>query len=369
MDSEGLKSTLILFGGLVGILWAALLFTHKRGRQGANRFLGVLMLILGIRVIMRGSYSEPLRDYFIFLLFLSNGLAFWIGPALLFHIRSLMGAAYNRKDVVRHFGAGFIISLLCIIVFFWRATIIQLEVTPLLKISLLAFITAQLIHLIVYVLISRNEVKAFEVKLIQFYSSKDKVSLSWVKQLTNITSFFVLVVLGMNILIITGEYYSLNNNADFLYLLLIAGVILTIAIKSWQRPEIYSMDQGNEEKYKNTKLADEAKDELKTRLDQLIKEEKIHTISELKLNELAEKLDTQPYLLSQFLNTTYDKSFFHFINDLRIEEAQKRIRQGYLEKETLAGLAYEVGFNSKSTFNRAFKKKTGMTPTEFVKNG
>lgn len=367
MESETLKQALLLFIAFLGIFWSILLFTHKRGRKDANRFLGLLMLILSLHIMMRGSYSEPLRDYFVLLLFVSHGLAFWIGPAILLHIRIIAGKSVEISSLYRHFTAGLVFSLLGIVGFFFRKDIMNADITSAIKIGFILFLTSQIVHLVSYIIISRKEVNEFEKRLTNYYSSTDKISLIWIKQLTVITAVFAFIVLGMQILIVTGGYYHLNNTADFLYLFLIAGIVLTIVIKSWQRPEIYSQMPEDSMRYKDAEIPKSIKNDLEISLNELIQEDKIFTTAELKLKDLAEQLNTQPYILSQFLNTQYNKNFFHFINDLRIEEAEHRLKSGYLIKETIAGLAYEVGFNSKSTFNRAFKKKTGLTPTQFVK--
>ncbi|MBO3697208.1 AraC family transcriptional regulator [Roseivirga sp. E12] len=367
MDSEIFKQTILLFIACLGLFWSVLLFTHKRGHKKANRFLGLLMVILSLRIMMRGSYTQPLRDYFIFLLFLSHGLAFWIGPSILFHVREMMGKSVSRSLLMKHYATGLIVALISIIGFIFRDNLMTMEITSALKAGFIIFISIQIIHLFAYIGFARKEVLHFEDSLGNYFSSTTRISLIWVKQLTLVTGLFGLIVLTMQILIVSGGYYQFNNNADFLYLLLIAGIVLTLVVKSWRRPEIYSSIGYNGDQNRDSELSVDVKKKLHKDLDLLIREEKVYTISELKLKDLADELSVQPYVLSQFLNSEYRKNFFRFINDLRIEEAEHRLRSGYLVKETIAGLAYEVGFNSKSTFNRAFKSKNGLTPTEFVK--
>ena len=70
-------------------------------------------------------------------------------------------------------------------------------------------------------------------------------------------------------------------------------------------------------------------------------------------------------MLQQFLE--FGKSFFDFINAFRIREAQQVFRESGDDKLTILEVMYQVGFNSKSSFNTAFKKETGQTPSEFRK--
>ena len=69
--------------------------------------------------------------------------------------------------------------------------------------------------------------------------------------------------------------------------------------------------------------------------------------------------------LSQILNERIRQNFFDFVNSYRIEEAKRKLVEPATKHYSILGIAEEVGFNSKSAFNNAFKKHTNMTPTEF----
>jgi AraC-like DNA-binding protein len=90
--------------------------------------------------------------------------------------------------------------------------------------------------------------------------------------------------------------------------------------------------------------------------------------SSLKLNQLAKMIGTTPNSLSQVINEESEQNFYDFINGYRIDEAKKMIRDPANAQVTLLSIAYDAGFNSKSAFNAAFKKYTGMTPSQFRKN-
>jgi YesN/AraC family two-component response regulator len=96
--------------------------------------------------------------------------------------------------------------------------------------------------------------------------------------------------------------------------------------------------------------------------------EKPFTYSSLKLNQLAKMIGTTPNYLSQVINEERDQNFYNFVNGYRIEEAKRMIQDPANEQVTLLSIAYDVGFNSKSAFNTAFKKYTGTTPSQFRKN-
>ena len=85
------------------------------------------------------------------------------------------------------------------------------------------------------------------------------------------------------------------------------------------------------------------------------------------LSDLASKLSIPPHHLSQVLNTCFNQNFFDFINSYRIKESKELLSIQAPIKKTILEIIYETGFNSKSVFNNAFKKYTGMTPSQFRK--
>ncbi len=88
---------------------------------------------------------------------------------------------------------------------------------------------------------------------------------------------------------------------------------------------------------------------------------------ELTLEQLASRLSLKPRVLSQAINEILEQNFYDFINRHRIEEASRLLTNPKDEKITVQEVFYEVGFNSKSSFNTLFKKYTGLTPTAFRK--
>ncbi|WP_460503178.1 helix-turn-helix domain-containing protein, partial [Hymenobacter agri] len=88
---------------------------------------------------------------------------------------------------------------------------------------------------------------------------------------------------------------------------------------------------------------------------------------ELTLAELAHRLRTNTSLLSHVINTGCGQNFNDFVNSYRVAEAERKLQDPRLAHYSLVGIALESGFNSKSTFNRVFKKLTGRTPGEITR--
>ncbi|CAN5544730.1 hypothetical protein BH10BAC4_BH10BAC4_16120 [soil metagenome] len=92
---------------------------------------------------------------------------------------------------------------------------------------------------------------------------------------------------------------------------------------------------------------------------------KPYTNPKLNLVELATRLDLPPYVLSRIINTGSGKNFFDFVNGYRIDEFKRRVDDPQFRNHTLLSIAFDVGFNSKTAFNRSFKKITNQTPSSY----
>jgi AraC-like DNA-binding protein len=101
------------------------------------------------------------------------------------------------------------------------------------------------------------------------------------------------------------------------------------------------------------------------RLSQFMDTQKPYYDAELTLYSLAEKTRIPPRSLSEVINSVLGQNFYEYINSYRIRESQRLLGDLKSRKKTVLEVLYEVGFNSKSSFNSAFKKHTGMTPLEF----
>jgi adenylate cyclase len=88
---------------------------------------------------------------------------------------------------------------------------------------------------------------------------------------------------------------------------------------------------------------------------------------DLSLRDLAKQIDIHPNQLSWILNQSIGKNYNEFINQFRIEAFKSMAMEHENRKLTIEGMAYESGFNSKTVFNTSFKKETGLTPTQYLR--
>lgn len=145
-------------------------------------------------------------------------------------------------------------------------------------------------------------------------------------------------------------------------------LIYIVGFFAIRQPEIFRVVLEEKSKAKLRKLMDDKSiDDLKRRLEKLMINEKIFLDNELTLVNLSNELNTSTNNLSWLLNSIYQTNFYDFVNEYRIQEFIVKLKHNEHKVKTLLSLSMEVGFNSKSTFNKAFKSTLNETPTSYIK--
>ncbi len=106
--------------------------------------------------------------------------------------------------------------------------------------------------------------------------------------------------------------------------------------------------------------------EWKQKIEHLFTKEKIYEDPALNLTDLSKKLQLSSGQVSKIINKVFGANFNDFVNRFRVESMLEKLRKGEQKTQTLLGIAFDSGFNSKATFNRAFKKSTGLNPKEWM---
>lgn len=130
----------------------------------------------------------------------------------------------------------------------------------------------------------------------------------------------------------------------------------------------YAQIKGEEkEKYKRSGLKEEDAEVYLQRLLAFMEREKPYLDAELTIYDLSAKINISKHHLTQILNNHLGKNFFTFINEYRIDEVKRKLADPAFDHLTILGIAFDCGFNSKSSFNNIFKQYTGFTPSEYKK--
>jgi YesN/AraC family two-component response regulator len=101
------------------------------------------------------------------------------------------------------------------------------------------------------------------------------------------------------------------------------------------------------------------------KLRRLMEYEKLYINADISLQTLADKMAISPHKLSHLLNEKFNRSFFNFINNYRIEEAKRILQSSRGSEQKISTVAFAVGFNTMAAFYNAFKKHTGTIPTRY----
>jgi AraC-like DNA-binding protein len=136
---------------------------------------------------------------------------------------------------------------------------------------------------------------------------------------------------------------------------------------SYPDPEKDVSANSETKKYTRSGLEDEEAEKIYEELIHFMKTKKPYLNPGLNIYQLSDSLNLKKHHLSQVINEKSGMNFFDFINTYRVEEIKRNLARQSMENFTLLGIGLESGFNSKATFNSAFKKFTGLTPSDFQK--
>jgi len=215
----------------------------------------------------------------------------------------------------------------------------------------------QFIHLGCYLLFNIKLTNAYIKRLKHSYSNINNVI--WLK-IFNVVLVATLILASLYLyLLFVSDHY--RRALDYIYVLPMGLFIYSIGYHvsgiSW-----LNVDETNE-KYSKSSLKKEAKSNYAQQLESLMNTDKPYLKNDLRLADLAALLEIKSHHLSQLINEHYQCSFFDYINQYRILEAKRLIKEN--QKETLLKIAFNSGFNNKTSFVNAFKKFESATPSAY----
>ena len=227
---------------------------------------------------------------------------------------------------------------------------------------------ANLALIIGYIILALWHQQKYKQALKNVYSDIEKRKLKWIRQ-------FQYVLLGIVIISGLGFYGGkwdipvLTNFYHYNYIIIVAIVywlaykLLTSPDLFWQLPPVDIPSK----KYEKSGLPEVELNTIYKSLLEYIEADKPYLDTDLTIYKMAEALELPRHHLSQAINTKSGKSFYDFINSYRVEEAKRRLKDPEFSNLTIQAIAFDSGFNSKATFNTAFNKFAGMTPSAYRK--
>ncbi|MBN1363657.1 MAG: AraC family transcriptional regulator [Syntrophaceae bacterium] len=210
-------------------------------------------------------------------------------------------------------------------------------------------------------------------KLKENFSFTEGINLKWLRYcILSIGSVFITAAIVIFLRDSLGIHFSFNVEYIF-YMLIITFIFFVgyfgikqenLFINPPQNSKSKTRDNPNVPKYKNSGMKNEAARQFYSKLLKVMVEEKPYLEPKLTLAELAKELNVSTNSLSQIINQEAGVNFYDFVNKYRVEDFINQAKKN--KNFSLLALAFDSGFNSKSSFNQIFKKHTGQTPSEFL---
>jgi AraC-like DNA-binding protein len=356
-------------GGAAFLLGFELLLNPRKANAVANKWLAVFVITFGLAMLEMALASQNFQFRYPKLFELIGLLRFLTAPALYLAVTSFtsLTPAFRRKHLL-HF-TPFLFFLAFRIPFFVTGENMALN-PGIAKMVFIILASALPLQSIVYWSLSLRRLENHNKDLRLFSSSTESNGLAWLKNFLLIVG--VIAATWLNIL-----YFHIDILIPYTPLLYLA-CLFFLAYFSLQQKEMYDFTDteksglteimGKPGPAQRQKRLSEARLNILTeKLRTLIDGDEIYLDNELTLPALAEMLEITTNEASYLINEAYNENFYNFINRHRIEAAKLLLLSGEFKKLNILGIAYQSGFTSKSTFNSTFKKCTGMTPTQFVK--
>ena len=355
------------------LLLSLFLFTHRKGKRLSNGLLALFFLFLGINLIDGLIGFTGFYQRYPALAHLEDGLVFLLGPLLYFYTRSVVYKDFRLKPSQIYHLLPFVLVTAIFQVYYHSQSaeekiFIQRAISER-QLPAGFYITIVFIygHVFTYFFLALNEIRIYQRRIKELFSSTAKVSLKWLRFIIY-TMMGILFISLVNVMVPYAglEIWFLPTFAILVGLFFL--FVNAVVFKGLQQPEIFvGLEKNEPVRYSGSLLTIEEKERIKNRLLHLMENEKAYLDPDLSLEELSAKLGIQPKKISQVLNELFGQNYYDFINSYRIEEAKHILSSSPNPKLTVLEVLYKVGFNSKSSFNTAFREKTGITPSSFRK--
>ena len=391
---------LLLFGAAQGLFLAFVVAGIKRGNRKANRILAGVLVLFSID-LAQGFLSVTYALAKIPCLIGVNWpLAFLYGPLVYFYVQALTASLRDasRWRLSAHFVPTALLYLYLLPSYLAdpelkaRAWIVQNGIFKNYTHTVDPILYVLIFQIAGYLVLSLYLLKVHSIKIRQNFSSIETISLAWLK---NLIFAFIGLLCIYAFYAVSSQFFGIYKEAEYFFHFITAVLIYVFGYKGIQQPEIFTASMtapasdridpsgrlpqtpapvpqsqpeeknGQVGKYRKSSLTPEQSETILAQLLHIMEQEHPYRESSLNLTMLSNMLDASPHHVSQVINEKLGKSFFDFVNQYRVQETKKALASPESDRFSVLGIALDAGFNSKSAFYTAFKKYTGITPTQF----
>jgi len=375
MIIESYFELILLMGGVLSFLLSMYLIFYP-GNFFPNRILGALVFSWTVTVFVFILYSTDFYTKYVHLYAVLDVFALMFFPLMFLYLRN-----YLYRDIKNpgrqffHFLPA-ILYLLVLMPFFLQSGDAKLKMFeegfPLwYRIAQSVFNIIIILQGIFYSIFCLREIHRFQYFRKKHLSQFQLATLRWLRM-------FVLINVVLWMFGTTGAILDLLGIRLFidLFKIFYAGLSLftiILAIFTIKRPELFSESEDIINLVRHNKTSgpktssDQNKEDFEV-LSQFIEREKPYLKNDLKMQDLVESTGITYKRISEVFNKNFNKTFYEVMNEYRLEEAKVLINKGFHRDYTISHLAEKAGFNSKTTFNRIFKKYTNQTPSDYIQN-
>ena len=373
LDFFNPRSLIVFICILQGAIFSALLFwRYFKQRKTADFWLASLLILLCSSLITPFIGFANVYDRNQWLTYFPFGIAYGYVVCIWFYVVSLTNSKrkFSRRDLL------FLIPSALYVAFrlFLFAQTLEFKdwfntnyyvpfVNP------VVFVT-EFVWNVAFLYFAINHYKKYRAWLNENFSDTEKLKFDWLRNFLYIFTF--VLILGA-IFDFTGSFIKRLSYIQYFYFEFILGLVTYyLAIAGYLRSKTieleFSAGESQEIEERKTLLSAKELENLKSKLQDLMQNDKLYLESNITLSDLSRQIGVNSTVLSYTINNGFGKNFNDFINQFRIEEVKNKLQNGDTGNSNLLGITFDCGFNSKATFNRAFKKFTGISPKEFQEN-
>ena len=382
MDKFSFLNTIALITVFVILLFAFFLLTVPTKSKLKNRlFAGLLLLsAFDLSSFFSENFFYSTLSFEVFRMTAS----LLIMPVFYMYVKSVCYSDFKLKQKDLILLLPFVIANLVLIPRFYFANAIEsVSVFEHFKqmLEIRFFYILVEIQYVFYIVLIFTILKKYKETYLENFTNSDNSSYKWLFQMTVLFLIAHSVVFFKSLIRYT-EYHALLNGSNVIIGIVALFISCWFVLKALNNPELFksvdsTMLSVNEVLNKKVDLVEKdvfensKSTEIISQIELVKKyvfEKEPFLDPSLTIQELSKQVNIPVRDLSILINHHVDKHFFDFINEYRIEKAKEILKDASKSKVTILEILYEVGFNSKSSFNTAFKKHTNQTPTEFRKS-
>lgn len=358
---------ILYWAGVFIAFFSSFLIFGKQKKKMQDFLLAIWFLIIGIHLVFFVLFRSDGYLQYSYLIGYELLLPFMHGPMLYLYILSVTGVNPDKKAWLFNWLP---VLLICLILSPFLILSPQDRIVVYQNngkgYEVLSNMLKVLMNFsgVLYVSLSLLAVKKYKQKITDQFSNTEKINLNWSYYLiTGIAVIWIAVIIKNDILIFSMVVLFILVAAYF-------GISrVGILNLSHDTERADKKGAGNElVKYYNNSPGGDIMQTIYEKLIKQMTQEKLYKDPDLNLNYVAKLLDVHPNILSKTINSMENKNFYDYINRQRVEEFKRIASLPENQKYTILSLAFESGFNSKTSFNRNFKKYMNCSPREFLKS-